>query len=125
MVSSCKPSVGPWLCTPADNCPKTCSTISLYLTKLYATVQCVFKPKGYNIGISGLGNRGVGWSGLGWGLGKGEGFRAGLLHMLVRAIGANSRTGLAAWMPWPSSPTLWHSPGPCYLFILGFNSNGD
>ena len=28
--------------------------------------------------------------------------------VLVRAIGAASRMGLAVWMPWPSSPTPWH-----------------
>ena len=37
--------------------------------------------------------------------------------LLVRAIGAASRMGLAVWMPWPSSPTLWHPPVPVtFLF---------
>ena len=37
--------------------------------------------------------------------------------VLVRAIGAASRTSLAVWMPWPSSPTPGHPPVPVtFLF---------
>ena len=39
------------------------------------------------------------------------------LSVLVRAIGAAIQMGLAVWMPWPSSPTLWHPPVPVtFLF---------
>ena len=38
--------------------------------------------------------------------------------VLVRAIGAASQTGLAVWMPWPSSPTPWHPPVPVTFYSI-------
>ena len=54
---------------------------------------------------------------VGFRVGKGEGSRAGLLRVLVRAIGAASRIGLAVWMPWPP-PLLSGNPSVPVTFLF-------
>ena len=91
---------------------------------------CVFKPKAYNIINAPGGEQVVAeWFQLlgeltplpsppfplCWSQSVGD-LQRGHIHtvpthlpgMLVRAIGAASQMGLAVWMPWTSSPTLWH-----------------